>query len=502
GVGSGTGVYRFNPEQGVLPMPAEVLAHPLLNRAVLTHIFSPKTDEIWALSRHDGVFVFDAQTAQLKRHIRHQTGELRGLGAKYLGDYLLDKAGLLWLAQQDFPFGLALYNPDGEYLRMLPSVPHHPSALSLAEVKYFYETENNYLIMGRGIEALAKASGQRSPLPQVLDQINRDLAGADLIWHGQSLPDNKLFIYTRGGKNYTIDLGANKYQSFQVPASCGYYTDALVLQDKRVAIPCAISSRLMLTPSDRWQPLEFSYEQPGKSAVRAYGMVELASGDLLVGTNAGLYRLSHAAISAGVGSLQRIAEAAVLKMAKSVSGDRVFVSTSQGIYQLRQRDNFKVLEQLTDNTRWSFKMVDDGRGRLWGDTGFVDLATAELTELAEKDGYAIADQGVYFADRDSAGNLVFTGSGAVFVLDSRQYKNWAYQPPLALSSLRIDDRPYGLSPNGSIDVPARSSHIALQVSALDYTAPLYNRYRYRLGLGRFHELDAQERIVNLAGLAP
>ncbi|MEO6279408.1 GGDEF domain-containing protein, partial [Roseateles sp.] len=105
----------------------------------------------------------------------------------------------------------------------------------------------------------------------------------------------------------------------------------------------------------------------------------------------------------------------------------------------------------------------------------------------------------------SDGRMLFGGSTGLLVTEPQRYKRWAFKPPLVATELRVDNRdlPAGLLARGLTLAPQQRA-FSVGFASLDFSAPLLNRYRYRLqGYDEdWIAASAERRVASYANLAP
>lgn len=159
------------------------------------------------------------------------------------------------------------------------------------------------------------------------------------------------------------------------------------------------------------------------------------------------------------------------------------------------------------------RLVQDTAGNIWGSTedGLfrLDGRSLKVQALRRADGVAISSYWSNVGAITRNDELLFGGAGGLTVVDIKNLGQTRYQPPVVVSDVRIGGKaqPTGLY-NGpapaSLVIPPDGNTLALEFSALDYSAPERNRYGYRLeGYDAdWIESDATRRIANYANLPP
>jgi C4-dicarboxylate-specific signal transduction histidine kinase/ligand-binding sensor domain-containing protein/CheY-like chemotaxis protein len=135
-------------------------------------------------------------------------------------------------------------------------------------------------------------------------------------------------------------------------------------------------------------------------------------------------------------------------------------------------------------------LLQDLQGRIWASTddgiAVIDPETFAVRSLRRAEGVSILNYWVGSGAVTPAGEVLFGGVGGLTVVRPDQLKDWTYRPPIVVTEVLVGGKPVAASRfngGGAIDplviAPAANS-LAVEFSALDYSAPERNRYAYRL----------------------
>jgi len=160
------------------------------------------------------------------------------------------------------------------------------------------------------------------------------------------------------------------------------------------------------------------------------------------------------------------------------------------------------------------KLLEDRQGRIWVSTddglAIIDPDTFAVRALRRAEGVMISN---FFGGSGTVteqGELLFGGMGGVVVIRPDQIRPLASHPVLAVTDVRVGGKPVAagrLNGRGSSEalvVAPGAGNVAVEFSALDFTAPERLRYAYRLkGLDdAWIKTDASRRVAAYANLAP
>ena len=233
-------------------------------------------------------------------------------------------------------------------------------------------------------------------------------------------------------------------------------------------------------------------------------------GSLWLGGGPGIVRIRQAATDQAVAQLVPTVGLGptVLGLATDAQG-QLWADTSTGLHRLVDQDGPRLrFEPMAPGPgAFGANLVFDRQGRLWTQRALFDPATQQRRELSAADG---ADLGTGWfravAELDD-GRLLFGGAKGVLVVEPDRFAPWAFQPAVVATELRVAGLqlplPAGGEGQGLVLAPGQRG-FQLSFTALDFSQPTQNRYRYRLdGLdGDWQEADALARSAAYTNLEP
>jgi diguanylate cyclase (GGDEF)-like protein len=186
-----------------------------------------------------------------------------------------------------------------------------------------------------------------------------------------------------------------------------------------------------------------------------------------------------------------------------------------------------LLEDIDSNGRARFHRIIDGLpnenvdrlleatdGTIWASTdgglAEIDPFNFDIRVLGRAEGAFILTYWDGVGGRSPDGDLFFGGSGGLTVVRPSGVKPWTYAPPVVITSARIGSTDVPLSRFNSgpgeypVWVPADQNNLTVEFASLDFTAPLRNRYEYRLeGFDRdWIPADPIHRVLRYTNLPP
>jgi diguanylate cyclase (GGDEF)-like protein len=148
-------------------------------------------------------------------------------------------------------------------------------------------------------------------------------------------------------------------------------------------------------------------------------------------------------------------------------------------------------------------LVDAG-DRLWSGRYLLDPQNDSAYEFGRADGVDIGNPPEIGHGTITGDGLVLVGgTSGLLIIDPAQFTPWRYAPSLAVSRTYVDGAAHPLAGGGLRVVPGEKQ-VGVEFTALDYSAPERNLYRYRLeGYDeRWIDTDAAHRVANFTNLAP
>ena len=160
-------------------------------------------------------------------------------------------------------------------------------------------------------------------------------------------------------------------------------------------------------------------------------------------------------------------------------------------------DNIDDVEFDDDGTAW---LSTDGGGLI-----AIDPGTFTMRLLDRRDGATFTDYWTGSGGRMPDGSLLFGSHLGVTAVKPHAITTWTDAPATVVTTAQVGDgaRVDAVPPAGLV-VPADAHKLAVEFATLDYSAPSYNRYRYRLDGVDEHwiDTDATRRQAAYTNLSP
>jgi signal transduction histidine kinase/CheY-like chemotaxis protein/ligand-binding sensor domain-containing protein len=391
--------------------------------------------------------------------------------------FMTDAGGRLWAALGDQ--GIDLIDADGNrHAGLRPDASRPDSALPKRLILGLVEAEPQEAWIGTAL-GLYHTSGKgqrvrRVPLPggDPYPRVGSLVRQGDLLWLG----------VTNGLMRYDLRSGSAILYG-QGPAGSGALSDSRI-----TAMQAGPDGALWLGTRgglNRFDPATGKAEQilfsGGHDKTLPNGLINALAFDsqqrLWIGTN-----------SNGIGILE----------GRNADGSARFlnINTAAGM----PANNIAALRA-------------DTVGRVWASTSngiaVIDATSLQVHKLDRTAGLVFQPYFVGAVGQTAQNDIVFGTSGGYVVVQPVLPQPWRFQPPLVVTSVRLDRKLMPpatlLTPGGpALDIPSGTRKVEVEIAALDFSASQRNRYAFRLdGYDKdWVEADASHRTATYANVPP
>ena len=504
------GVYLVDSRTGIARPVTGPGAGDLRSEGVNT-VVEVRPGEIWLGTFSHGIVAVDMATMHMRR-IAHDPALADSLLFDQVWALARDRSGLIWVATGE---GVSRYAPEQGAFSVIPGNTGRPTDMSEAGALSVREMPDGRLWMGllrKGVDIVDPVRGRVRTL------------ASDPHHPETALPQNYVWDFLSMGKDVFIATGQGLYRS-----------DSAGTNVRRVHVPGrdpnTFTVGLMRDGDALWvagydgvwkiAPGQAPLHVTGLTDDRARVLLKTPDGMVWIGTENGLNRLSPD------GRVERILpdksdqglSAAYITSLLADRKGRLWVGMSGGgIAVLTGRDargkpifrHIGAADGLPDPNLDKF--LSDSHGRIWAatDSGLavIDPETFAVRAIGRESGLSILNYWVGAGTTTSRGELLFSGASAVLVVRPDMLETWRYAPPVVVSDIRIGREALGAAAfNNAGHVPLAvppGKPVSVEFSALDFSAPERNRYRYRLdGFERdWNETDSQHRVATYTNLPP
>lgn len=465
-------------------------------------------DEVW-IGRYRTLDLRDARSGALLQRLQHSHRKPWGLAGQNVVALLREASGQMWVGS--YGGGMQKHTPaSGIWVRRGEGA--EGEAFADGDLRSLHQMRNGEIWAGtpdgvlvvfdRGLRLLARigaeqAQGRASVPPGGL--VGAITQGADgLVWVGSEAGVHVFDEQRRVLRHYPL---------------AGVGTRRLMVARDGSVWAATQDGVLRLQPgAGRFERLQ----QRGGAAVagNVNALAQSTDGTVWVGSNSGLWQVPAGSaellpVTAAKGAA--LASTVVLGLLADQAG-QLWVDTNAGLHLLQAPQvapaRFeRVGRDGTAREPGSFgaNLLQDRTGRVWTHQSVYDPREGLVRELGMADGvdFGTGWFRAYAALDD--GRLLFGGSAGLLVIEPENARPWRFQPPVAVTDLRINgDRQAQSRLVPALELAPHERTLSLEFSALDFSAPERNRYRFRLQghAERWTETDASFRLASYGNLPP
>jgi PAS domain S-box-containing protein len=503
------GAYVIGPERGAArSIDATAPAAADDTAAEVTSLLEIAPGQIWLGTYGRGIVQVDADTLQAKR-ILHDPFVPNSLDGDSVQSLYRDGSGIVWIGTED---GLSQYNPGAGGIMTFFGKAGRPQGLPGESVMSLLAEPDGSLWAGLQSEGYV-----------LLDPTGRRATGlpGHRVFAIAPAPAGGVLLGTDGGL-YLADAAGHHATRLSVPQ----LTTTSDIRSLRT-----VNGDVWLAPRDGglWQ---LRIDADGKVTVLRHetaprltnAVVDVVTatpdGQLAIGTDSGFNLLNLA-----TGAIERITpdpsdpegfDAGLVVTFATDHRGRLWIGTSNGLDILERRDGagrprFRRLGVADGLPNASVdSVIVDKQGRVWAATDMglavIDPDTFSVRAWQRADGLAITN---YWADstaQTASGDLVFGGIGGMTMIHSGAVAKRPFNPPVVVTEASVGGRPVPLRQGdyAMLVVLPDANSLSLEFAALDFSAPMRNRYRYRLdGFDTdWVQTDSAHRVATYTNLPP
>jgi len=454
---------------------------------------------VW-LARASGIEQRDAFDGRLLRRMQHDVRKPWSLRHNDVSSLLRDRSGWLWVGS--YGGGLQRHNPGeaGVWVRRA----ERDGVFAEADVRSLLALADGQVWAGTAESGVAVLDAELRPIGEIRPGPGRMAPGTI----GAMVRDAQGHVWLASdGQLNRFDAQRRRLGQWQI--SQGRIRRLLAASDGRLWLATQDGLFRLDAPTATPQRVPLADGQGLFGNINA--LAEGSGGRVWVGGDAGLFQ-----VPPGAQRLQALPRHAAEALPELPvigllvdSQQRLWVDSNGGLFRLRdagaETPAFEAVGAARGLGQREFgaNLLEDRQGRLWTQRGMLDPRSGERYALTTADG---ADIGTGWFRSYAAlpdGRLLFGGSTGLLVIEPSRFRPWADQPPLAITELRIAGQP-APQPSTQLLLEPGQRSFALEFAALDFSAPMRNRYRYRLeGLDEgWTEVSASARVLGYANLEP
>lgn len=494
--------------QSLMAVPAGGAQSQSRKPAVL-NMLQPTADTLW-IAVLGGIEVVDVNSWALIETIRPDPALPSSLANDQIRALMRDRTGQIWIG--GYGGGLQRHDPTNDAIRVLRHSPSRPNSLSLPSISSVMQIDEQRLWIGtrgNGIDDWDRESGLIGGYRPHSDGSNGLRNG---IVSAMTLGvDGVRWVGTQDGL-YRYRPETNDFRLYDVAHGLpNTYIRRLLSEHTALWIGTDGGLAKLLPGSDQIVQIAAADGAPSRDDINA--LVLDQQGQLWVGSSSGLY-----VIAAGTQVLTRVttssaqsgAELSVLGLLIDRSG-RLWIDSPTGLFRAIELDETAIaLEAISAEHGFAGQpfganLLEDDGGRIWSQRFVYDPSEDSMYELSRADGADLGTAWFRAYTRTAQGELLFGGSKGLLLIDPNRFARWSQVPPLVITDINIDGRSAAVPATGKmLTISSEQRGFSVEYSALDFTAPLRNRYAHRLdGFDRdWVYSDATRRVASYTRLSP
>lgn len=464
-----------------------------------------RNGEVW-LGHSRGIDVFRASDANLLREIRPQSINPFALDSAEIRALLVDRSGLLWVGS----FGGGLQRLDPREPALISRRLRPEDGISSLNALTLSEGLNDTLLLGVGGVGVVRMDSDLRIVETLVPGTGTAYEGDQAAGIAETA-DGQLWLATERGL-FRRGVGASTFVPVQ---GAGFLEGASVRRlwpHPEGGLWVGTADGLFRVKAEGGRPTRVAMKDGRPLAGAVDALAPRPEGGWWLGGGQGLMHL------AADGSAASAIDAELNGQAYPLDIDGLLVDRrgtlwieDSGLYRVSSVQGNRVsLESITGDlglgsTSFGANLMEDAEGRIWTHRAVYSPEERRAHLLDVADGARVGTGWFRAFAHMPGGRFAFGAREGVLIIDPSRFKPWAFRPTVVITELRIDGAvtPLGAE-QGELMLPKGARDFSLEFSALDYSAPHLNRYRYRL-LGvdaGWVEASAESRVASYGNLWP
>jgi signal transduction histidine kinase/ligand-binding sensor domain-containing protein len=447
-----------------------------------TAIVQPTNHEIW-ISGVSGVEVRDSISGEIIRKLETNLLDKYSLDTEVVYAMFVSRSGLLWLGSRNI--GLYYFNPHNNGFKrfnsFLPKFKevfenYIDNVVRLSEEEIIILTHNQLRIvnlMDGSIEQLhanvVKQIGEISSI-QILDK-------------------ESILLGSYADELYKYNLVSKKVTSIPIPK--GHATG------ERISLIEKSNTGVWLLKENRLFHLNLKTMQLNNVVNESGSQYESYVRDihfdnnnrLWIATNKGIGLIKPNSFQVTTYSKESGTQGTLLnnyvtQITEDFNGT-IFINTRSGINKFNNESQRELLlepfaQEATSQIHHDELLFSNSDGTYWFGARFHLNENGDiLSEYGISDGLIENQRGKAILSIDEK-TMLYASSGVV-IFNPQELKPWQHQPPIVVTEFNIDEKMVlAQKTNKGVHLQPEDSGFSVRFSALDYTTPKSNSYRYKL----------------------
>lgn len=487
-----------------------------LPTSVIRTIIQSNDKEIWASVYGRGIAIIDRESGKLLRVLSKQHGIDTSLADNTVHTMLKDRTGLIWIGYLAGKQTLSVINSNASSSRILYSHSDDPTELNIKQATAMGRLPSgSYLIAGEGLNII-NSNGKLDNLPSALNSIDSELRTHSpssnnepvKISHIKSLKNGKVAFAYKSRKIKIYNPKNGSLTDLEVADFCKSL-GASMLSQTHAWFACNALSLLRVN-LDTGENTQFEIRSPANIKYSYTNKILInKEGTLWISSEHGLFTLRNASLATN--DTQVKASHLLNKDVTNIlidKKDNIWADTTDGLFKAIPSTSkivFNKQEGIVGAPSGSFfrrAMIEDNKGRLWGEKGVYDISGQRFYALDKSDGYYLNQSSFasYYNDQE----MLFSTPNGILSILSNNFSSSDHSANLSISEVLLDNKPVQISQLEQITMQAGASTLYVELSVLDFTDPLKNKYRYKLQReeSSWQDLPQGQRSILFSNLAP
>jgi ligand-binding sensor domain-containing protein/signal transduction histidine kinase len=492
----------------------------LIENQRVSAITEVATGQIWLGTIGQGIVSLDTRTGWTGR-IRHDRAQSTSLQSDDVLSLYRDHSGEVWVGSA---VGLDRYDPSRGGVSTLFGGTGGGNTLSKPEVWSVLPYDQNRILLGLGDEGIDTVEPADGRITEFLPK------GQDSPLHLPHAPVRSLTKWSDGSVFAATLQGLFRIDAAGSPSRVTVSPDQ---PDMGVDTVTTLGGALWVgTRNDGLWKLDVGSGRAGSrigpnslTDERVLSLAAAPDGHLWVGTRNGLNFVDPA-----TGQTERIfpdshdPQSLPPGLISSLLIDRqgrLWVATEgSGIALLERRDaegrpRFRHFGKAQGIPHLNVdKLLMDRSGKIWASTdeglASIDPDSFVVRPFGQAEGVALQTYWINSGAVTEQGDVLFGGVGGLTIVHPDEVSNWSYVPPIVVTDLRVGGKAVppgqilGRGAKEPILIDPGANSLAVEFSALDFSAPERNRYAYKLeGFDAdWVETDSSRRLASYTNLQP
>ncbi|PKG82459.1 hypothetical protein CXF85_13295 [Colwellia sp. 75C3] len=464
---------------------ATVIKLPLDNpkqMKINTTIAQPSDNEIW-ISGFSGIEIRDSHSGALLKVLKSNLLDKYSLSNDFVNAMLVSQSGLIWLGVKDS--GLHYFNQHNEGIKRVNTF--------LPQLKNIFDSYISQVIKLSKYEILVISKNKILRINLQAGD-SHQLVGADFKEIGQITSailtdDGAIFLGAKSGELFQYSQEKEELINVSISLSKTFTEGITLLAQSNTGVWIAQANRLHHLNLKKLK-LESVINQDGSEFLAFIKSLTVdKNGQLWIGTNNGLGIITIDSLTIKIYSKELNTQGTLsnnyINQVIEDNDGNIFINTRSGINKLinqtgKQLQFTSFAQMATDKTPHDEMLFSSSDSTYWYGPRFhlsadgdilseQDVADGLLNSQRGKSILAIGEERILFA---SSGLLIF---------EPKKITPWIFQPNIVATNITIGDKevPFGVVKKGIHLAPA-DDEFSVRFSALDFTSPNNNDYRYKL----------------------